>query len=143
MLDEKSLRKPGFLEGVRIKLADGQEWEIPKPVYQIFPKFQDDGSCSVHSKVTFGGEIDYFLDLDAAPEGADIVDDITRRMMVMGKLLRRNYDLTGEQLSSLLSMNRREPESAAMWLVIDRILVGEMPDGPDSPKPSADGSATA
>lgn len=142
MLDEKALRRPDFTEGVRLKLADGQEWEIPRPVYQIFPRFADDGSVTVHSKVTFGGEIDYFLDLDEAPEGTAIVDDIARRMSVMAKLLRRNYSLTNDDLGVLLSMNRRDPESAAMWLVIDRVLVGEMPDGPEAPKPSADGSAT-
>ena len=29
MIDEQTLRLPGFVEGARIRLADGQRWSLP------------------------------------------------------------------------------------------------------------------
>ena len=62
MLDEKALRKPGFSEGYRVTLADGQEWTLPKPKIRFKPKVVD-GKVEVGGGPSFGPEFDQQLDI--------------------------------------------------------------------------------
>jgi hypothetical protein len=139
LLDEAALRKPGFAPGVRLRFADGQDWEVPPAVYQLYPRFTPDGIV-VAAKLTFGPELEYFLDLDDSPTGEEGVEYVRRQFEIMARLLLANYDLTPDDLGRLLTLNRADPESAEMWAAIDRFLIGQPPGGGEPPKPSADGS---
>ncbi len=141
-LDEKALRKPTFVEGVRLRLADGQDWIVPKPRFRFFPRFDTEGNVSIGSKLSFGDDLDYILDEDGN-ENADPSEGLKRRFSVMAKLLTCNYNLGPADLGKLLELNRFDPESAAVWDPIDRLLAGLPVESEEAepPKPSADGSA--
>ena len=138
LLDEVALRLPTFTEGVRLKLADGQEWEVPRPRFALFPMFDADGSVRVASKTTFGPELEYFLEGDRNEE--DPLEDIGRRFKIMVKLLQANYDLKPEDLGRLLEFNMADPFLAEIWRGIGRVLIGQDPSGEEPPKLSPDGS---
>ncbi len=140
-LDEKALRKPTFVEGVRLRLADGQDWTVPKPRFWLYPRFDESGNVSIGSKLSFGADLDYIID-EMGAEASDPHEGLKRRFAVMVKLLQANYNLTAADLGDLLKMNRLDPESAAVWEPIDRLLTGQPIDSDEGqpPKPSADGS---
>ena len=41
-LDEVALRRPGFHEGARVVLADGQEWALPELWHRFVPAFDEE-----------------------------------------------------------------------------------------------------
>lgn len=137
MLDEQALRRPGFTEGYKVALADGQEWTFPKARVVIAPRIAPDGSISVGGVHPYGD--DYQRELETllagptgSPEDGYLLTEAAIRMAA--KLLLRNYALTSDQLAAVLHYDV-EGSTAAMWEEIDRVIVGR------APKPSAVGSA--
>ena len=136
MLDERALRKPGFTEGPRIVLGDGQPWAFPRPLLRLYPVRAADG------RLTVGGGLGY------GPDYADLVDqlvdcdpdDTTARLALQfqmaGSLLDRNYTLNDRDLRRLLAVDLADPACEPRWAQINQVLLGR------PPKPSADGSAT-
>jgi hypothetical protein len=47
-LDERVLRKPGYSEGIKVTMADGQDWALAKSRIRFIPRVVDD-------KVEIGG----------------------------------------------------------------------------------------
>jgi hypothetical protein len=70
-LDERSLRKPGFSEGSKVTLADGQEWVLPKPRIRFKPRIVD-GKVEIGGGSSFGPEFDDKLDILLGVAEADL-----------------------------------------------------------------------
>jgi hypothetical protein len=137
-MDETALRKPGFRDGPKVKLADDQEWTFPRPSFRVFPADGPDGQIVTGWRPTYGSAYDRLLEvfLGAARVTTDELFDM--RFKAACDLLRRNYDLTTDQLAELLVYEEDDPASEARWGDIDGILVGSppkkrLPDGSASP----------
>lgn len=137
MLDEKALRKPGFVEGARVKLGDGQEWLFPKPRLRFVPGRAEDGSFELKNRLTFGKHRQ--ADLDATLAGP--VDDgeqalyewIQARTRLVCGLLLDNYSLEDAALEVLLPVEFSDEDNRTMWRDIHGVIMGH------EPKPSAVG----
>lgn len=137
MLDEQSLRRPEFTEGYKVALGDGQEWTFPKALVRFVPVAAPDGRLKLGQAAPYGA--DYQAELSTLLDGSDDTPEgrykeVVAIMQLAAKLLLRNYDLTLEQLQSLLYYDV-DGSTRPMWDAIDKVIVGE------SPKPSAVGSA--
>jgi hypothetical protein len=138
MLDEKTLRKPGFRDGPQVKLADSQEWTFPRPRFRIFPVDDPNGQVVPGYRPTYGGAFDRMLEVFFGAADCTTGELFEMRFKAAGELLRRNYELSTADLATLLFYEEDAPESEARWKDIDSILVGSSP----AKKPSPDGSAT-
>jgi hypothetical protein len=136
MLDEQALRKPGFREGPRLLLGDGQDWSFPRPWLRLYPVRGADGRLEVGGGQGYGPDYDSLVDqlIDCDP------DDTTQRLALQFRmaacLLERNYILTDRDLRRLLAVDLADPACEMRWARINQVLLGQ------APKPSADGSAT-
>ena len=61
-LDEKTLRKPGFIDGIKVTMADGNEWTLPRPKIRFKPRFVE-GRVEVGGGPSFGPDFDEKLDI--------------------------------------------------------------------------------
>jgi hypothetical protein len=114
-LDEVALRKPGFHEGVRVALADGQEWALPEFRYRFFPGRDDDGKIVAKGRVTYGPERDRDIDLVLGALEVDPGDRLDAKLRVAAELLLANYDLTDDMLADLLPMEMGDEGLTTMW----------------------------
>lgn len=140
MIDEKALRREGFRDGPRIKLADGQEWTFPAPRFRVTPVEAPDGTIATRWGATHGADFDRTLEIFWGCADHTLGELFTLRFRLAAELLRRNYTLTGEDLAALLAFVEEDPASDAMWADIDAVLAGATPegkgpspDGPDGP----------
>lgn len=90
MPDERERRKPGFLEGVDVRLADGHLWTLP-----IRETPRDDP------------EFDALL--KAMAEAEDRAERFRLELALTILLLSRNYDLSSNQIRSLLDFSQGDP----------------------------------
>jgi hypothetical protein len=98
-LDEKALRRETFVEGEPVVLADGQTWELRRPVVRFARANNDVGVRRVLKLV---GD-DSFESLCAAYEACEPGLDLVRRELALGEaVLLANYDLTLDQVTQLL-----------------------------------------
>ncbi len=127
MLDEKALRKPGFTEGTRVTLADGQEWSIPEYVYEFFPDYDESGRIVASGRASFGAETDADLDVWLGSAEVEPIDRIGAMMRVASNLLLKNYDLDMPALRSLLRKNSADEKSREVWDGLTRAVLGLSP----------------
>ena len=80
--------KPGFSEGYRVTLADGQEWTLPKPKIRFKPKIVD-GKVEIGGGPSFGPEFDDKLDILFGVVDAEPVERLSVKFEVAVRLLRR------------------------------------------------------
>ena len=132
-LDEKALRRPGFTEGHRVMLADGQEWTFPRPMVRFFP-------AKAAEKVVMGAEYghdaeyetlrDELIEVDAT----DVYNATRLQVQIAGLLLLANYDLDNKQLRALLPLIPDDDANDAMWGDLIPVIMA------NPPKPSPVGS---
>lgn len=132
-LDEASSRRPDFLGGPAIRLADSQSWSFPRPTSYFTP---DDDGVGVRRRWNLGDE--YGALFDRALEADDELAMVAGELALGSFLLRRNYDLTPAQAGSLLRFGygaTADPEAADMRMAVMAVATGREP----SPKASSDG----
>lgn len=133
-LDEIALRKPGFREGLRVRLADGQEWALPPLLFESFPEVDATGTVVLRDSVpTYGPEHDRDLDVLLSVGDVDPDEHFRASTVLAANLLRSNYELTSGDLRSLLVW-RSDGSTTEMWADVIAGLQGFRP------KPSAGGS---
>lgn len=135
MLDERSLRRPGFSPGPEVTLGDGGQWSLPVPTLRLFPIRGDDGQIAVGGGPSFGAEFEALMDELADCDLEDATARLTIQFRMAVLLLLRNYDLSDHALRELLIIDAEDPECRERWQAINRTMTGR------APKPSADGSA--
>ncbi len=126
MLDEKALRKPEFSLGTRVRLADGQEWTLPRPRLRFNPRVTPAG-VTVESKLGFGPEADHLLDILWGVVPADPVERLRARFEIVVQLLAANYDLKPDDFASLLILEPGDPASENRWNEIGEAIAGQAP----------------
>jgi len=136
MLDERSARKPGFREGPRLVLGDGQEWTLPRPWLRLYPVRGADGQLTVGGGPGYGPDYDELVDQLVDCDPGDTSRRLTLQFRMAACLLERNYQLADRDLKRLLAVDLADPACEERWSRINQVLLGH------GPKPSADGSAT-
>ena len=136
MLDEWALRRPGFTEGTRIVLGDGQLWTFPRPWLRLYPVRAEDGQLTVGGGMGFGALHDDLVDQLVDCEPGDTMGRLTLQFQMASALLAHNYELSDRNLRSLLAIDLADPECESRWQQINQVLLNS------PPKHSADGSAT-
>lgn len=132
--DEASSRRPDFLGGPAITLANGQEWHFPRPTSYFVP---DDDAAGVRRHWNLGD--DYGALFDRCMEAESDLEMIGGELALARSLLLRNYDLTPAQAGSLLRFGygaTADPDAAAMRLAVMAVATGK----DAAPKASSDGS---
>jgi hypothetical protein len=147
-LDEAALRRPDFVEGVRVVLADSQSWSLRTPVVWFVPH---DASPSGFRSCTLLGPGDRFQDLldarsaaMAKPEAAAAAEIIGAELALGRELLLANYRLTPDQVAQVLRFGYdadSNPEGRRIRDEVMDVVLGmgpkPQPDGTDaSPMPS-------
>jgi len=123
--DENALRKPGFIEGTRIVLGDGQAWSFPPVKIRIYPDVADDGSLTARFKPTYYADgMEKEVDALFGVGSPDAVEYLTAQFSVAVKLLKSNYDLPNAAFSELLGWVRDDPTSEKMWDKVRAIVMG-------------------
>jgi len=100
MIEEASRRRPGFAPGIPVKMADGQCWELPRPTVDLAPKFGDDGEMVLTRMTSLGPGFDGLLEELAGT--AAWTDTLLVTFKIGAHLLRANYELSGDELATLL-----------------------------------------
>lgn len=141
-LDEKASRRPEFVEGVPIILADGQPWHLRKPLVRFVPS--DTSESGFTLCLTLAGD-DGFTALAAKrdavfAEGDATIGDIAGIELALGRaLLRANYDLSATQVASLIQFSYDREADPDGWGIRDQVMDVVM--GRSDPK-ARTGSAT-
>jgi hypothetical protein len=139
MFDESALRRDPFIAGSRIKLSDGQEWELPRPRVGLKPSIKE-GKVTFQASfksAAFGPELDELMDVVLGFKESEPWDFLTARCQVAFGLLRQNYDLPDEAISELFLIEPGDTESDERWQAIMEAITGT------APKPVCDTSADA
>lgn len=136
MIDERHCRKPGFTEGPKVVLGDGQAWTFPSPWLRLYPQRGSDGNLTVGGGLGYDADYDDLIDQMVECDPADTSTRLRLQFQMAAHLLGKNYDLDDRQLRRLLAIDLADPDCQSRWTQINQILMGR------SPKASADGSAT-
>jgi hypothetical protein len=101
MLDENQHRRPAFDEAnaAPVVLADQQTWYLPKPWLEVRPTFKGGRAVDSAPALTCGPEFDALMQAVQDAQGDDI---ITAGATLTAHMLLRNYDLTDDQLGTVL-----------------------------------------
>lgn len=122
-LDESALRTESFTEGVKIKLGDGQEWWFPKPVTEFRLSFEEGNRAQYAlSRSTYG--LEYWSLFDEFAEAEEAIDQASALANLAVYLLRRNYDLSNDDLMTLLPYIIEDSETMGMWREIADVAMG-------------------
>lgn len=105
MLDEKALRRPGFIGGTRVTLGDGRKWSMPVGLFSTGGPGDGTDQTLTDDEVELlcGSEFD-------APLGF-----IGTLVTLAGRMLRLNYNLASSDLAGLLTYDDSSEGSAKMW----------------------------
>jgi hypothetical protein len=136
MVDERALRRPGFREGPRIALADGQEWTFPRPWLRLYPVRGEDGAITVGGGPGYGSIYEDLVDRLVESDPDDTTGRLALQFAMATHLLSLNYELSDREIRRLLAIDLTDPACEERWSQINQVLLGR------PPKPSADGSAT-
>ena len=98
MLDEQALRRPNFLTGPPVRLADGQAWTFPE-------------APAAGASGAFGPG--YGAAVAAVREAEDEVGVLQAELALAMRLLHRNYDLRPSDFFRVLSYRSGDPALAA------------------------------
>jgi hypothetical protein len=136
VLDEASLRKPGFTEGPRIVLGDGQAWTFPRPRLRLYPVRAAEGRFTVGGAMGYGSNYADLVDQLVECDPGDTSARLALQFQMATSLLELNYTLSDRDFRRLLAIDLADPECESRWAQINQVLLGH------PPKPLADGSAT-
>jgi hypothetical protein len=126
MLDEVALRRPEFTEGCKVTLWDGQEWTFPKPKIRLYPVLKPDKTIEVGGGATFGPESEKLLEVLLGGADSDEWGRIKARLEMATRLLLSNYELTADDLTTLIVIENTD-ESNAIWENLNPVLSGSFP----------------
>lgn len=121
-LDEKTLRSENWKDGLPITLCDGQPWHFPKPTTEFL--INDEGTAfEPVGRHTFGQTYwqlhEEWLESDGFP------DTLNAMVKIAVYLLKRQYDLSNQQVSTLLRFIPEDDENQEMWKSIAEVASGK------------------
>lgn len=128
-LDEQTLRKVDFTEGIAVTLSDGQAWHLKRPMLGDFAfRRNGSGELTVSRGTTLGP--DYEALLDAYLEAEDGLPSMTKLVEAAWFLLRLNYDLDDSALPQLFRIAAADgpnvEENGTMWRELSEAVMGRV-----------------
>lgn len=111
MFDERAKRNPDFDDrnSTWITLADGGRWAFPKPWLEIHASFRGGRAVASYPVLTYGPELEELV--DAIDQCRDDAALLVGTATLGAYLLRRNYDLSDDDLDRLFAVRVGEPSS--------------------------------
>lgn len=141
-LKESSCRRPTFREGVAVVLADGQTWQLRRPMVRFVPSDNEAGyeTClDLDGFDGFGDLLESYEQLMGG-SGTITVSEAARRELALGRaILVANYDLTLRQVGQLLKFSYDEDDVEGSRIRSDVLAVATGND----PKRSAAGDGSS
>lgn len=130
LLDERALRRDGFVEGVPIVLSDGQTWHFPRPVLTgFYPVPEENGRFRMVSAFDVGDEFGVLYDEFVQSESG--LEERLLMVSLAWHLLSKNYALVKADLGRLLRMVRHDAPDAdgntEMWTALFDVVLGRSP----------------
>lgn len=121
VLDEKSLRKPGFDEAnsVPVFLPGGQAWFLPRPVIYLTPVFKNGKRVDDIRFTTDDPEFDRLRDAvtQVARDEDGLPGDFGGAVESLAVyMLLQNYDMTDEQIGMALRVKKDGPTPDRDWI---------------------------
>lgn len=138
-LDETAHRRPDFVPGEPVKLADGQEWQLRRPLVSFEPYDSDEGfrvCLSLEDDDTFQEMLDTreaAFDKDKA-DWADSLIGI--EIAIAKRLLLANYDLDSKAVGRLIKLAYTPESNPRAYMIREAIM--DVAEG-RGPKASGDG----
>jgi hypothetical protein len=126
MLDEVALRKPEWVEGYPVTLADGQIWHIPRPKFRFKPKFVD-GKVEIGGGATFGPDLEKETEVLYGIVDAEPSEYMRVKFAMAVRLLGANYNLTAHDFGELIVLEPGDQASDARWEELSAALMGTPP----------------
>jgi hypothetical protein len=111
MQDERALRRPVFVEGTSVALADGQSWSLPERRWD-----RDDP------------EYDAMLKL--VRESEDMAERLRAELALTIFLLSRNYELSPEHYRAILGFESGDPALATLQRDVHAMAVAQIENMP-------------
>jgi hypothetical protein len=102
VLDEPSVRTPWFVDGPRVRLADGQEWSLPL-------------------REPYGDDLEYDSLLALVTGSEDHAETLRAELALSIFLLTRNYELSPEALDSILRFASDDPDLNALQRAVHEV----------------------
>jgi len=122
MIDEMAARRPDFRPDVKVRLADGQDWFLPRPMVTFTLSFAaDDGPGFKRSDLGFGPD---YMDLLQRFYDSDGAEQLNAAARMVCRVVRLNYDLDDETLATLLVYRPSDESNLAMWSELVDIATG-------------------
>lgn len=126
-LNETDLRRPDFVPGTSVTLADGQSWSLRRPARRFLP---DDSPEGFRTILVIPGNDRYATALRQREElfGAQGTNEVQVGQLVGIELalgmtiLLANYDLTAEQAASLLEFGYDEQADPVGLALRDAVM---------------------
>lgn len=140
-LSEADCRKPGFVPGTPIQLADGQVWQFRRPRVRFVPAHHESGL-----RVFLTGPRDGFAELldrrtdlfekvkQGEGPGLDAIADV--ELELGARMLLANYGLDREQLADVLQFSYDKEGDPEAWGIREAVM--DVAEG-NGPKPSTAG----
>lgn len=135
-LDEAALRRPDWLGGVPVTLADGQEWTLPRAATYFEPDADDD--AEVRQRWNLGEE--YGALVQRLAEAQRPSDHVRAEIALARWLLTRNYALNRAQLVTLLRFGYGASADDGPRRLREEVMAVALGDAP-RPKACGDGLA--
>jgi hypothetical protein len=122
MLDEESLRRPDFLPGIPVRMADGQLWSLPE-------------APDRYPRMAYGGapRREYAATVAAVLDAEDEAERRRAELALTIALLARNYDLGPAEYQELLGGESGGPATATLQRAFHNVALEHM----DSSRPRA------
>lgn len=120
----EALKRRDDLDEVRsvpVVMADGQTWLLPKPWVAVHPVFKDGRPVDDWKCLTYGPELDALVENVAEAEG---IASVLAGVALAAHLLRRNYDLSDDELAEVLVYRCGDPASQAMLRTVFDVATG-------------------
>lgn len=134
---EAERRREEFAGGEPVRLADGQFWTVPRPRVRIRPVRDEAGVMQLRGLFTFGDAYDAKFQAFSAARTRS--EEWTALLDLVFDLMKRNYDLTDDELTDLLSWDVDDPAADERMEQLGAIVAGQAPKtspgGTGSPSP--------
>jgi hypothetical protein len=127
MPKESDCRRPDFVEGRPVALADGQEWVLPIPRVKVVPASNPDG---IRLASDLGPEYDAIL--DRLVEAKSDWQWLAAHVAAARFLLLRNYQLAEADIEGLVQFDYGDSLHDELRRAVEAAATGR-----DGPKPGA------
>lgn len=131
-LDEVARRRPDFAGGVPVRMADGREWTLAKPLVTFGYSSGEMGFDVFLEAPGADGYAEAIRELEEAGEAGDMARVVRAHLALGAALLRRNYTLSDHEVGALLRF-AYDPGHAEAYARKDAVVAvarGEAPKPP-------------